>query len=90
MMKQRPIFKKKEVVVELKQIEATDFGGVKREQTAEVLYIGEDVTKYKVGQTVLYDHTKGLEEARTIKFFEKELLVLNEELVKCEIVNEDI
>lgn len=90
MMKQRPIFKKKEVVVELKQIEATDFGNVRREEIAEVLYIGEDVTKYKVGQTVLYAHTTGLEDNRTIKYFEKDLLVLNEELIKCEIVNEDI
>ena len=55
MQYQKPIFKKKEVVIELpnenNSVSLGSTGGLK---TAEVLYVGEQQENYKVGDTILY------------------------------------
>jgi len=54
MTKQKPIFKKREIVVAAPEKTGVNLGATMKETVAKILYVGEEQTYYKVGDTVLY------------------------------------
>jgi len=52
MMKQKPVFKKKEIVIEYPN-STINFGAEEKQIVVEIAYIGQEVTKFKVGDKIL-------------------------------------
>ena len=83
----RPVFKKKEVVLE-KQEEGIQLGGGNIAESVGIIkYVGAKVENYKVGDKILYDKSVARLE---IKYFGKSLLrIENEDFIICQIKEDE-
>lgn len=84
MTKQKPIFRKKEVVVKFPETDL-NFGGDKYWVEAEVLYVGKYQERYEVGEKILYKYHKSFKETALLEYFNMKLLVLEDAAIKCAI-----
>ena len=87
-MKYTPVFKKKEILVKYPEQDGLNFGStVGAETLVEVLYVGEKVEKYKVGDKILVSFNK--EFAKEITFFEEKLWrIETEDYVICQVIEQ--
>lgn len=81
-MTMKPVFKGKEIVVKFIE-NGLNLGGSKEEMRTEVLYVGEEQEKYKVGDIILYNE-KAMK--KDLNYFGETLRVLRDEnMVICKI-----
>lgn len=83
----KPVFKRKEIVIEYPEIEGINLGNVDKDIIAEVLYAGEGVEHYKVGDKILYNFKQGF--GKILEIGGKKLLrIEREEFVICQVTEE--
>ncbi len=83
----KPVFKKKEIVIEKQDVGVLLGGGNTVESVGIIKYVGAKVENYKVGDKILYDKAVARLE---IKYFGKPLLrIENEDYVICQIKEDD-
>ncbi len=82
-MLEKPVFKKKEVVVEKPEIKGIQLSV--EECIATILYVGEKTEDYKVGDKIIFSQKFG----RDLKYFGKPLWVIeNEGYITCKVETE--
>lgn len=91
MTRLKPIFKRKEVVIDMPQKGSVLNLGERYTNKATVRFIGQECTKYKVGDEILYVHVKGMEEdrGRELELNGKKFMILeSEDRVQCQVIEE--
>lgn len=84
-MNYTPVFKKRDVVVKYPVDEGINFGAHSKQVVAEVMYVGEQVEKYKVGDKVLFVFAENF--GKKLDMFGELLFrIENEDQIICQVI----
>lgn len=84
----KPVFKKKEIIIEYPSLDGIILANAEKDIIAEVLYVGEAVENYKVGDKILFGFKEGF--GKILEIGGKKLLrIEREEFVICQVTEMD-